>query len=398
MTTSPTKLMIYSADFWPLVGGIQSVVMALARGFATGERFPRKMECTVVTETPAGAAPDSDLPFRVVRNPTLLELTRLLWRSDLVHVAGPALRPLFLGFLLRKPMVVEHHGFQSVCPNGSLFHEPTHTACDGHFLAGHHRECWKCNAASGYWRSVRLWALTFCRRWLCRFVDANIAPTTWLQRLLHVPRTFVIPHGVADRPFSPLSFPQGPPDAAPCGSSPKFVFVGRLVSTKGAELLLHASRELLNRGVEFRVLVVGDGPERKKLECLSSDFGLAPRVDFVGEKTAEDDMQALLGDAIAVVIPSITAEAFGLVAAENMMRGRAIITPDGGSLAEVAGETGLKFTAADANSLADCMEKLARSPEIAIQLGGQARRHSLNNFRVQGMLDGHLALYQEVLK
>jgi glycosyltransferase involved in cell wall biosynthesis len=86
------------------------------------------------------------------------------------------------------------------------------------------------------------------------------------------------------------------------------------------------------------------------------------------------------------------------VAAENMMRGRAIITPDGGSLAEVAGETGLKFAAGDAKSLASCMEKLLRSPEIAIDLGGRARRHTLNKFRAEQMLDGHLALYQEVLK
>jgi glycosyltransferase involved in cell wall biosynthesis len=389
--------MIYSADFWPVVGGVQSVVMTLARGFTTEEQFARGMECTVVTETPGGTVPDSDLPFRVVRNPNLLELTRLLWRSDLVHVAGPALRPLFLGFLLRKQVVVEHHGFQSVCPNGLLFHEPTRTACEGHFLAGRHGECWKCNAASGYWRSLRSWALTFFRRWLCRLVAANIAPTTWLQRLLRLPRTSVIPHGVAERPFSPLIFPQEPLRPAPCGSSPKFVFVGRLVSTKGVDLLLHASRQLLDKGLEFRLLIIGDGPERLRLEQLCDELELARRVDFAG-LFADENVDSLLGDAIAVVIPSLAGEVFGLVAAENMMRGRAVITPDDGSLAEVVGDTGLKFTAGDANSLAACMEKLARSPEIAIQLGGQARLQSLNKFRAQGMLDVHLALYQEVLK
>lgn len=384
----PHRLLIYTADFWPVVGGVQSVVMTLARGYTAEEQFSREMECTVVTETPAGTASDSALPFRVVRNPNLLELVRLLWRSDLVHIAGPALRPLLLGFLLRKQVVVEHHGFQALCPNGLLFHEPTRTACSGHFLAGSHRECWKCNAESGYWRSIRLWALTFFRRWSCRFVAANIAPTRWVQGLLGLPRTSVIAHGVAERPFSPLS----------CGSTPKFVFVGRLVSTKGVELLLRASSELFNKGVDFHLLIVGDGPERENLERLSSEFGLAPRVDFVGEKTTEGDMQALISDAIAVVVPSLTGEVFGLVAAENMMRGRPVITPDDGSLAEVAGDTGLKFKAADATSLAGCMYKLIRSPEIATELGLRARHRSLNQFLAQGMLNGHLALYQEVLK
>lgn len=384
----PHRLLIYTADFWPVVGGVQSVVMTLARSLTTEHQFPRGMECTVVTETPAGPAADSDLPFPVVRNPNLLELTRLLWRSDLVHVAGPALRPLLLGFLLRKKVVVEHHGFQALCPNGLLFHEPTRTACSGHFLAGSHRECWKCNAGSGYWRSIRLWALTFFRRWSCRFVAANIAPTRFVQGLLQLPGVSVVPHGVAERPFSPLS----------CGSTPKFVFVGRLVSTKGVELLLRASRELFKKGMEFRVLIVGDGPERKKLERLSSEFGLAPQVDFVGEKTTEEDMQALISDAIAIVIPSVAGEVFGLVAAENMMRGRPVITPDDGSLAEVAGDTGLKFKAGDATSLAGCMYNLIRSPEIATALGLRARHRSLNKFHAQGMLDGHLAFYQEVLK
>src|ERR1700719_1791056 len=115
--------MIYSADFWPLLGGVQSVVMTLARGFEAAEPTSRRVECTLVTETPAGTSSDSDLSFRVVRNPSLLELARLLWQSDLVHVAGPALRPLVLSFLLRKQVVVEHHGFQTLCPNGLLFHE-----------------------------------------------------------------------------------------------------------------------------------------------------------------------------------------------------------------------------------------------------------------------------------
>jgi len=386
VTPSPTKLLIYSADFWPVVGGVQSVVMTLARGFAAPEHA-RGVECTVVTETPAGMASDSDLSFRIVRKPSLVQLARLLWRSDLVHLAGPALRPLMLSYLLRKKVVVEHHGFHALCPNGLLFHEPTRSACPGHFLAGLHRECWKCNAASGRWRSLMLWVLTFFRRWSCRLVAANVAPTRWLDRLLRLPRTSIIPHGVPERPVVPFAGTK----------TPKFAFIGRLVSTKGIELLLDASRELFNGGLEFRLLIIGDGPERKTLEFLCGELGLAQRVDFVGQ-AAESDVEALLSDALAIVVPSIAGEVFGLVAAENMMRGRPIIAPAGGSLAEVAGETGLKFAAGDAKSLAVCMERLLRSPELAIELGGRARRHSLNRFRAEPMVDGHLVLYQEVLK
>jgi len=387
VSRTPAKLVIYSADFWPVVGGVQSVVMTLARGFSTGEQFPRRLECTVITETAAGTASDSDLPFHVVRNPNLIELARLLWRSDLVHIAGPAFRPLMLSFILRKKIVVEHHGFQALCPNGLLFHEPTRTPCPGHFLAGLHRECWKCNAAAGYGRSLRLWAITFLRRWSCRFVSANIAPTHWLARLLQLPQTSIIFHGVPERPGSPFS----------CRNSPTFVFLGRLVSTKGIELLLHASRHLLNKNLEFRLLIVGEGPERGRLERLCNELELAHRVDFVGQ-AAENDVEALISGAIAVVVPSLAGEVFGLAAAENMMRGRPVIVPDSGSLAEIAGEAGLTFVAGDSNSLAACMEKLLRSPEIAAELGARARHRSLKRFRAAEMVDSHWALYQEVLK
>jgi glycogen synthase len=386
VTGSPTKLLIYSADFWPVVGGVQSVVMTLAQGFAS-RKHAGGVECTVVTETPAGGASDSDFRFRVVRKPSLMQLAYLLWRSDLIHLAGPALRPLLLSSILRKKVVVEHHGFHALCPNGLLFHEPTRTACPGHFLAGLHRECWKCNAGSGRWRSVMLWALTFFRRGSCQLVDANIVPTRWLDQLVHLPRTFVVPHGVAERAVPPLLR----------ANRSKFAFIGRLVSTKAVDLVLRASAELMRKGVQFYVTIIGDGPERENLELLCHELGLAERVGFVGE-VAEKDMEALLGDAAAIVVSSLAGEVFGLVAAESMMRGRAVIVPEGGPLAEVVADAGLKFAPGDAMSLADCMERFLRFPEVAMEFGDRARRRSLEKFAADQMLDSHLALYQGVLR
>jgi len=386
VSRTPRSILIYSADFWPTRGGVQSVVMTLARGFAHGGPASRGVECTVVTETPADRSADSELPFRVVRNPGFIELARLIRKSDLIHVAGPALRPLAISFLLGRQIVVEHHGFQTVCPNGLLFHEPTRTACPGYFVAGRHGECWKCNAAAGYSRSLKLWALTFLRRWRCGFAAANIAPTNWLARLLHLPRTSIISHGVKVRTCSPV----------PSGKSPTFAFVGRLVSTKGIEVLIHACRELSNRGWEFRLRIIGGGPERTALERLSGQIGIASRVDFVGE-IPDEEVDALVNDAIAVVIPSLAGEVFGLAAAESLMRGRAVIVPNGGALAEVAGKAGLTFAVGDSKSLAACMEQLLRSPEAAMELGERARSHGLDLFSAERMLDHHWALYQKVL-
>ena len=50
-----------------------------------------------------------------------------------IHVAGPALSPLALGLLMRKPVAIKHHGFQAICPTGQLFMERTGAPCPGHY-------------------------------------------------------------------------------------------------------------------------------------------------------------------------------------------------------------------------------------------------------------------------
>src|SRR5271170_1713678 len=102
------KLLIYSHFFAPSVGGVETVVLSLARGLAA-LRSPDgapEFEITLATEIAEGTFDDSSLPFRVVRNLSLLRLWDLVRASDLTHVAGPALAPLCLSFLARRPLVV----------------------------------------------------------------------------------------------------------------------------------------------------------------------------------------------------------------------------------------------------------------------------------------------------
>lgn len=58
---------------------------------------------------------DRTMPFSVVRTPGFTELIRLIRASEVVHLAGPALLPLFLSWLLRKKIVIQHHNYQAVC-------------------------------------------------------------------------------------------------------------------------------------------------------------------------------------------------------------------------------------------------------------------------------------------
>src|SRR5271155_749057 len=132
------KVLLYSRDFFPMPGGIQTIVLELARGLAAarpGEASDEAMEVTVVTRTREAMKGEDAEPFGIVRCPGFGKLFELVGDAEIVHLAGPALLPLVLALLLRKPVVIEHHGFQAACPNGLLFYEPAQAPCPGHFMA-----------------------------------------------------------------------------------------------------------------------------------------------------------------------------------------------------------------------------------------------------------------------
>ena len=131
------KLLLYSHFFSPSVGGVETVVLALATGL-TNRLSPSgstRFETTLVTQTPADdARDDSLLPLRVVRQPSSSQLRRLIREADVVHVAEAAILPVISALLAGKPVVVEHHGFPTICPTGQLFQEPQSIPCPAHLI------------------------------------------------------------------------------------------------------------------------------------------------------------------------------------------------------------------------------------------------------------------------
>jgi len=382
------KLLIYAVEFLPSVGGAEALTLALARGL-TGRSVGRdNIEVTVATKRAAGGFDDRTLPFRVVRRPGLTALLRLLRGADLIHLAGPCFLPMLFGWLLRKPVIVEHHNFQAICPNGELLFEPTQTPCPGHFMAGRHRECLRCNASLGTLVSWKMWLLTFPRRWLCHQVAGNVALTRWLETLLELPRSNTVYIGVAGRPGSLAGKMLRPPLT--------FAYVGRLVSCKGVEILLQAAHRMKVRGLAFQLKIIGEGPQRRRLEEQAESLQLGDCASFLGylpPNTAEET----LAEVAAIVMPSLGGETFGLVAAENMMQGRLLIVSDLGALAEVVGPTGLKFLPGDVEGLSACLEQVLKSPRIVDELGQRARNRALQLFPEGRMIDDHVTLYRKLL-
>ena len=388
------KVLIYTHGFAPIIGGAEKYVMLLADGLArrTATAAAQALVVNVVTPTPAGEFDDTQLAFQVVRQPSFLALARLIHRSDMLHLSGPCLLPLVLGSILRKPIVIEHHGYTASCPNGLLLYEPDQSVCPGHFLAGRYGHCLKCvGFKEGLLRSFSSLLWTFLRRWLCQRVPVNAPITYHVLARLRLPQSKVIYYGIT----TPLDSIGSVGALATNNGLVHFGYVGRLVPLKGLPVLVQAAKFLKEQGYFFRLKFIGDGPQRTELQSMVRDLQLDETVEFVGFVSG-DRLHDELKDVSAVIMPSIWEETAGLAAIEQMMRGQLVIVSDIGGLSEVVGDAGLKCIVGDANSLADCMKRVLDEPEIVEKMGKAAQARALSLFQQEGMVDTYLKLYQKL--
>jgi glycogen synthase len=389
------KLLLYSHSFAPNVGGVETIVLSLAQGMAelrTVDNRPR-FDLTVVTNTPARNFDDRSLPFPIVRRPTVLTLWRLLERTDVVHLAGPALFPLFLAWLARKPVALEHHGYQAICPNGLLVHQPDGSICPGYFQAGRYGKCVSCQAAQMSWfRSLMSVLLMFPRNALARRVSRNLAISTHVLKRHDLPHSQIIYYGIDDVSRVPAA-----PDPAELSPPKKvtFAYVGRLVPEKGLPVLLAATSLLHQEEFDFAVLLVGDGPERAPLETTIAQTGLTDVVHITGFLRG-DALAQVLGGVSVVVMPSVWEETAGLAAIEHMMRGRVVIASKIGGLGEVVGDAGVTCRAGDPDDLARCMKDVLQNPANIAALGHKARERAKSLFLRDRMIADHRRVYQEI--
>lgn len=150
-----------------------------------------------------------------------------------------------------------------------------------------------------------------------------------------------------------------------------FLFVGVLRYYKGLEFLVRAAPQ-----VDRPIAIVGDGPERGRLEALAAELG-ASNVHFLGA-LPDVDKFALNALCRAVVFPShLRSEAFGITLLEAARAGRPMISCEigtGTSWVNLDGETGLVVPPADPAALAGALQRLAGDDALCRTLGEAAQR------------------------
>ena len=147
----------------------------------------------------------------------------------------------------------------------------------------------------------------------------------------------------------------------------------RLVPKNGVEFLIDGLRLVRQRFEKISLVIVGDGPEREKLEARASEFGLQNSVVFLGNQS-NDNLPRFYADADIVAIPSLK-EATSIAGLEAMASARAVVATNVGGLPEIIedGVSGLLVAPSDPEALALAIMRLIEAPDLREQLGLAAR-------------------------
>jgi colanic acid/amylovoran biosynthesis glycosyltransferase len=154
----------------------------------------------------------------------------------------------------------------------------------------------------------------------------------------------------------------------------RLVCIGRLCEQKGQLLLLQAARRVLDEGVNFQLVLAGDGEMRADVEALIDELRLREHVTVTGWING-DQVRQELAQARALVLPSF-AEGLPVVLMEAMAVGRPVLTTSIAGIPELVldGECGWLFPAGDVERLANAMRAcLQADPETLHAMGTAAR-------------------------
>jgi len=167
------------------------------------------------------------------------------------------------------------------------------------------------------------------------------------------------------------------------GNSFRLLSLGRLLHWKGFHLGIMAFARFVREFPQAEYWIVGDGPERKNLERLARELGVADKVRFWGALPREEALKKL-AECDVLVHPSLH-DSGGWVCVEAMAAGRPVICLDlGGPALQVTGETGFKIPARTPEQtvveMVEAMSKLAHDPDLRLKMGEAARRRGVEEF------------------
>lgn len=321
------KIIILSHAFYPVIGGVETISEFLAQSFLKDGH-----EVHIITWSIDESY--KHFPFKIIRKPTLSQLFKEHAWADIVFENNLCLRLAWPNLLIKRPLYIALHTWIS-------------------------RNDGKISIKD----KIKL-------NWLKR--AQRVMACSEAIRLRSKQNSIVI-----NNPYDAASF-QIIPDVL---RSIEFVFLGRLVSDKGADIAIKAFHKFLIEKKFYgagnfgpTLTIIGDGPEREELQNMVTDAGLIDRINFTGSLRGEALVRCLNQHKF-LLVPSVWEEPFGIVALEGMACGCIPIVSNGGGLPDAVGKAGMTFKRGDVDSLYQCMNNIVKDLNLQTKLREAASEH-----------------------
>jgi len=305
------------------------------------------------------------------------------FKPDIVHLQNihHQLTPAIIGPAVQNsiPVVWTLHDYNLLCPDHTFLHND--------------RICLKCSTGKYYYAvanrckkgslGASLLAALECavyNPWkLSKYVDKFICPSSFMARLMIESK--IPPDRIA---HVPLFLPDSDYTVS---NGDYFLYAGRLSTEKGIQTLLEALRRL--RHIKF--VVIGDGPNKNDLDSFIETNQLE-NVESIGYQPPETVKKYMAG-CLALILPSICFENLPYSIIEAMACAKPVIASNMGGIPEMVehGVNGLLFEPGNADSLTDCINRLASDRDLAIDMGSKG----VDKFRQYYSAENH---YRNIIK
>jgi glycosyltransferase involved in cell wall biosynthesis len=174
-------------------------------------------------------------------------------------------------------------------------------------------------------------------------------------------------------------------------------YAGRLVEEKGIEILLHAASRLVG---PWSMQILGDGPDRNRLEYVAQWLGIAARVTF-DHKLPSSHLPHYLSGLDVLVLPSLTRsnwkEQFGRVLIEAMACDVITVGARTGAIPEVIGEAGLTFAEGSIEELQTLLQHLLDDVPWREELRQKGRQRVRDNYTQAAIARNTIEVYRQIL-
>jgi glycosyltransferase involved in cell wall biosynthesis len=299
---------------------------------------------------------------------------------DVIHYHNPSLigGPGVLGYGAAAVKLYTLHEYWLLCPTHMLF-KYDRTPCV-------RRHCVACTLA--HRRPPQLWRYSPTLRRAVRHVDVFLAASRF-ARSKHLEMGFKAP--IAELPYFTTHKPAaGPALETPPPGPPYFLFAGRLARLKGLQTLIPVFR----RYERARLLVAGTGPHEASLRRQAA--GVA-NIVFLGHQPVEQ-LGRLYAGAVALIVPSLWYEVFGLVIIEAFAHRTPAIVRNIGGMPQIIAESGGGFVYETEAELLTAMDRLLADADLRATLGSRGHEAVQRRWSADTHIARYLGLIEEVVR